>query len=136
MVQISAQVILCGGLPIFFCNSTFSLCRRGGRGLSLAGCLFTSSSIVDFAWGCGECMSLKEGLAAGVGIASIPPSPGDFLKSPKTYYSPNPEDKRRRDGRSRSDPLGYHVSTLFNMSFSLRPQGGNQGAQTEDSVGG
>lgn len=61
---------------------TFSLCLRGAGGLSGAWCLFTSSSIVDLAWGCGECMSRREGRAAGVGITSTTlSSPGDFLET-------------------------------------------------------
>lgn len=63
---------------------TFSLCFRGGGGLSGALCLFTSSSIVDFAWVWGECMSLRDGLAAGVGTTSTPLSPGDFLRHKHT----------------------------------------------------
>lgn len=67
---------------------TFSLCLRGGGGLSGVLCLFTSSSIVDLAWGWGECMSLREGLAAGVGTTSPPLSPGDFLDTHRqqSYY--------------------------------------------------
>lgn len=66
-------------------RGTFSLCFRGGGGLSGPPCRFKSSSIVDFAWDWGECMSLREGLAAGVGTTSPPLSPGDFLKCTNTH---------------------------------------------------
>lgn len=66
------------------CRRTFSLCLRGGGGLSGALCRFMSSSIVDLAWGWGECMSRRDGL--GAGITSTLLSPGDFLKYEKTQY--------------------------------------------------
>lgn len=68
---------------------TLSLCLRGCGGLSGAPCLFTSSSIVDLACGWGECISRREGRAAGVGTTSSPPSPGDFLKN--TWKQPEDE---------------------------------------------
>ena len=79
------QIVFFYGTDKYAWRHTFSLCLRDGGGLSLALCLFTSSSIVDLAWGWGECISRREGLAAGVGTSSTPLSPGDFLKETQTH---------------------------------------------------